>query len=88
MKTEKTPRYNIEPFPVGDKTAAANPPKETQWIIWSIKHHAWWGPKRAGYFRLRHLAGRYAEVEAREILAQSNQHGGDIPGSSMVEDVT
>jgi len=63
------------------------PKEEPQWLIWSLKHHAWWGPSQSGYFRLLHLAGRYTLAEAREIVANSNRYTLDVPNSAIVEDL-
>lgn len=42
------------------------------WLIWSNEHHAWWGPGRAGYTTLTHMAGRYSKEEADRICEQAN----------------
>ena len=39
------------------------------YLIWSNKHNAWWGPERAGYFSLRN-AGVYSELEALRICGR------------------
>jgi excisionase family DNA binding protein len=43
------------------------PADETEWLIWSNEHDAWWGPDERGYYRDVHRAGCYAEAHARRI---------------------
>lgn len=57
-----------------------------KWLIWSIKHNAWWGSDRNGYHVNRQMAGRYTLEEALAIVKWSNQHGKDEPSSAMIED--
>lgn len=40
---------------------------QTQWIIWSNEHQAYWGPNNSGYRRKIENAGRYTYEEARAI---------------------
>lgn len=57
-----------------------------RWLVWSLKHGAWWGPNQAKYFTAKTLAGRYSFAEASDIVRRSNSHGQDIPSSAMIED--
>lgn len=57
-----------------------------RWLIWSLKHHGWWGSGQSRYFVDRESAGRYTFEEACECVRRSNQHGLNIPSSAMIED--
>jgi hypothetical protein len=45
------------------------------YVIWSYEHQAWWAPGRHGYTRDLSAAGRYAEIDARDILSGANGYG-------------
>lgn len=55
------------------------------YLIWSLKHGAWWGPARCGYVSDSVVAGRYTAEEAGEIVVSSglpneNVAVADVPG--------
>ena len=45
---------------------------ETAWLVWSLKHAAWWGPDRCGYTSCVAHAGVYSEDAMREIERNSS----------------
>ena len=42
-----------------------------QFVIWSFKHNAWWGPGNCGYTDALDMAGRYNAEEAGRIVVES-----------------
>jgi hypothetical protein len=48
---------------------------ETDYLIWSNEHGAWWATNRQGYTRHLSLAGRYNHADALMICTQA------VPGS-------
>jgi len=42
------------------------------YVIWSIKHTAWWAPHRQGYTRDVLSAGQYSRDDARAIVQDAN----------------
>lgn len=53
------------------------------YLIWSNKHHAWWGPARHGYGPLAE-AGVYTEVEAVAIVRRCDRLDDGNPGAVMI----
>lgn len=45
---------------------------ESHWLIWSIKHNAWWEKAENGYTPLMENAGRYTLEEAIRIVRSCN----------------
>lgn len=58
--------------------------KET-WLIWSIEHDAWWGPKHRGYVENIDDAGLYDFEEAKKIVANANKFCKDKPNEAMIQ---
>jgi hypothetical protein len=58
----------------------------TDYLIWSHEHDAWWRPARRDYTDDVAFAGRYAEAEARSILAKSSYgwRKGQLPKEVIV----
>ena len=48
---------------------------ESEYLIWSIEHTAWWKPNRYGYTQELREAGVYGKAEAEEIVEESNKYG-------------
>lgn len=48
---------------------------DTEFLIWSIEHTAWWAPARLGYTTAVQQAGRYTREEADQIVEDANHHG-------------
>lgn len=44
------------------------------YLVWSIEHHAWWGPDYRGYTLNLEDAGRYTAAEALAIQANANKY--------------
>lgn len=47
----------------------------SEYLIWSNQHGAWWAPDRRGYTPWIEAAGRYAEADARRIVADATLDG-------------
>lgn len=62
------------------------PIENTQWLIWSIEHNAWWSPNSAGYIKSRAKAGRYSFKEARQIVRGANIGREREPQEAMILD--
>jgi len=46
------------------------------YLVWSVEHDAWWGPRECGYVRSLDRAGHYSHAEALAICIKA------IPGTS------
>ena len=57
---------------------------DTEWIIWSIEHDAWWAPNHNGYVKKRKQAGRYSYFEACQIVRGANIGEHDKPNEAMI----
>jgi hypothetical protein len=45
---------------------------DTEYVIWSIEHQAWWPASCMGYVETLALAGRFSHKEAAAIVARAN----------------
>lgn len=58
--------------------------ENSQWIIWSIEHSAWWAVDHKGYTTLRERAGVYSYAEALDIVEGANKGRKNVPNEAMV----
>lgn len=59
--------------------------KDTEWLIWSIEHEAWWNPNHKGYTTHRTNAGVYSYEEALDIVKGANIGNHNIPNEAMIK---
>lgn len=59
--------------------------ENTEWLIWSNEHNAWWSPASMGYSTLIQEAGKYSFEEAVKIVRHANKYcNPDKPNETMV----
>lgn len=55
--------------------------KDANYVIWSFRNRAWWGPDGAGYTPHLFKAGEYSRGEAADIMF------GGLPGGALAVEV-
>lgn len=57
---------------------------ESEYLIWSAEHQAWWGPGRCGYSKGLLGAGKYSRDAAIEICREAIPTSGHLGHCSEV----